>query len=634
MTKFPFSTYILIGINLSIFGWLAWQQQSLMFDRAMDSLAILQVGANFNPFTLGGQPWRIITSMFLHYGIIHLAVNMYALYSLGTLLEPVMGTKRFLLLYFFCGIAAGLASLIFLVFIPSAGASGALFGLFGYQLGAEIIGNFHDRRRLANVFLNFVVFVVINWFIATQVNVDVAGHIGGLLAGLLLATLHFKFHVFIQEKFLALLLLLLLGSTLLLLPKDQVRYYRIFQRVLKTDDRINSFYAGIRSDGEVRDSLVVMLPVWDSISSSLDRLKKVPPQLAADTAILRDYIRLRRQGTFYRIKLIERQSYIYLDSLEILDASFSSLPPLKYVLNFKPKDPEPMLRDTTTSKNPLLYPAKVYYDNQWKETEDLMSAKFFRVGQKDSLGRWQGSVIDHFKDGEVQMKGKYQKDMKDGVFIYYSDRRTYESAGRYEKEQAVGKWENFHWNGALRSEIFYGDETFTASVFDSLGNQQVVNGNGISKHWYSSGQVAEEGEYKNGKREGLWYGFHPDGKPYYKEQYRNNRLIHGVSEGLDGRRYVYDYLSEVPFPVLGMPAFKRYVDQNKRIPFPSRHGKVKVVFSVGIDGSTSNYVIIQSLSVDCDKEAIRLLKDGPKWRPALLHGQEKIPTQGYVEIEF
>ncbi|HXR80565.1 MAG TPA: energy transducer TonB, partial [Saprospiraceae bacterium] len=333
-------------------------------------------------------------------------------------------------------------------------------------------------------------------------------------------------------------------------------------------------------------------------------------------------------------RLIERQSYIYLDSLEILDILFSSLPPLKYVLNFKAKEPQPVPHDTASAKGPLLYPSKVYYDGHWKETDDLTSAKFFRVGQKDSLGRWQGSVVDHFKDGEIQMKGKYQKDMKDGVFIYYSNRRTYESAGRYEKEQAVGKWENFHWNGALRSEIFYGDETFTASVFDSLGNRQVVNGNGTSKHWYSSGQVAEEGEYKNGKREGLWYGFHPDGKPYYKEQYRNNRLIHGVSEGQDGRRYVYDYLSEVPFPVIGMPAFKKYVDQHKRMPFRSRHGKVKIVFSVGIDGSTSNYVIIQSISGDCDNEAIRLLKDGPKWRPALLHGQEKIPTQGYVEIEF
>ena len=96
------------------------------------------------------------------------------------------------------------------------------------------------------------------------------------------------------------------------------------------------------SDGEIKDSLAAILPIWDSISSSLAQLKKVPPQSAADTAILKDYVHLRRQGTFYRIRLIERQSYIYLDSLEILDSSFSSLPPLKYVPNFKAKDPQPV----------------------------------------------------------------------------------------------------------------------------------------------------------------------------------------------------------------------------------------------------------------------------------------------------
>ena len=135
--------------------------------------------------------------------------------------------------------------------------------------------------------------------------------------------------------------------------------------------------------------------------------------------------------------------------------------------------------------------------------DDLTSPKFFRVGQKDSLGRWQGPVKDYFKDGQIQMKGKYEKNLKDGVFIYYSNRRTYQSAGRYDKEYAVGKWENFHWNGALQSEVFYGDETFTANVFDSLGNQQVKNGNGIARNWHPSGDIAEEGEYKNGKKEGL-----------------------------------------------------------------------------------------------------------------------------------
>ena len=58
------------------------------------------------------------------------------------------------------------------------------------------------------------------------------------------------------------------------------------------------------------------------------------------------------------------------------------------------------------------------------------------------------------------------------------------------------------------------------------------------------------------------------------------------------------------------------------------------MFNVGIDGTTWNYVVIQSVSPECDEEAIRLVREGPKWRPGLLHGQEEMPSQGYVEIEF
>jgi rhomboid protease GluP len=634
MSKTPIATYILIGINVLVFAWLAFQQQSLMMNNTADVLAILNAGANHNPFTLGGQPWRMITSMFLHFGIVHLLVNMYALYVLGTGLEPALGTTRYLLVYFFCGIAAGLASLIFNIFTPSAGASGALFGLFGYRLGAEIVGNFHDRKLLLNIFLNFVVFVVINAAIAAGVNVDIPGHIGGFLAGLLLATFHFRLRWLIQKKFLA-LLLVLLASTLFVLPKDQLHYYRIFQRILKLEDHTDNLYSDVSTNGALKDSLVANLPVWDSISASLDAINKVPFELSADTAILRDYIQLRRQETYYRVKQIERESYVYYDSLEIVNAKFRSLPELKYVLNYKIIETQEELKDTIAANNSLLEQAKVYYDKNWKEIDDIESAEFYRIGHKDSLGRWQGTVVDYFNDGQIQMKGKYERDMKNGVFIYYSNRRTYESAGRYDKEMAVGKWENFHWNGALRSEVFYGDDTFTANVYDSLGNPQVINGNGKSKHWYGNGQLAEEGEYRNGKKEGIWYGFHPDGKPYFKEQYRDNRLIHGVSMGKDGRRYVYDHLSEYPLPVNGMPAFQKYVEQNKKRPFRLlNHGKVKVVFTVGEDGSTWNYVILQSLSPECDKEAIRLVEEGPAWRPALLHGQEKLPAQGYVEIEF
>src|SRR3989337_28653 len=230
------STYLLIGINVIVFAWLAFQQQSLMMNRSGDVLAILEAGANLNPYTLGGEPWRIITSMFLHFGIVHLLVNMYGLYVLGTILEPALGTTRFLLVYFFCGIAAGIASLIFNLYVPSAGASGAIFGLFGYRLGSEFIGSFHDRQKLLNVLINFVIFVAINGYISTQVNVDMAGHIGGCLAGLLLAIFHFKLGWLKQKKHLA-VFGVLLASTVLVLPKDQLRYYRIFQRVLRVEDQ-------------------------------------------------------------------------------------------------------------------------------------------------------------------------------------------------------------------------------------------------------------------------------------------------------------------------------------------------------------------------------------------------------------
>ena len=628
------STYFLIGINVIVFAWLAFQQQSLMMNTSGDVLAILEAGANLNPYTLGGEPWRIITSMFLHFGIVHLLVNMYGLYVLGIILEPALGTIRFLLVYFFCGIAAGIASLIFNLYVPSAGASGAIFGLFGYRLGAEFIGSFHDRQKLLNVLINFVIFVAINGYISTQVNVDMAGHIGGCLAGLLLAIFHFKLGWLKQKKHLA-VFGVLLASTVLVLPKDQLRYYRIFQRVLRVEDHTNELYKKIETNGVLKDSLLTVLPEWDSIESSLNALPRVPFQLEADTAILRDYMQLRRQETYYRIKQIERESYVYYDSLEIINEKFGSLPKLHYVLNYKIIDTQQELEDTVASSSSLFEPAKVFYDAHWKETGDTFSAKYYRVGKKDSLGRWQGAVVDYYKDGNIQMKGKYLDDMKHGVFIYYSDHNTYESAGRYEKEMAIGKWENFHWNGKLRSEVFYGDQTFTGNVFDSLGNPQVINGNGKSKFWYPSGQVAEEGDYKNGRKEGFWYGFHPDGKPYYKEQYRDNRLVHGVSEGKDGRRYVYDHLSEFPLPVNGMPAFNKYVERNMHRSFSKPvNGKVNVVFTVGIDGSTWNYVVIKSISAESDREAIRLIKEGPAWRPALLHGQEKVPSQGYVEISF
>jgi len=637
MSKNSVATFVLLGINLIVFAWLAIQQQSLLMKSSLNVLAILHAGANLNPFTLGGEPWRIITSMFLHFGVIHLVVNMFALYSLGKMLEPGLGTTRFLMLYFFCGIAAGISSLIFNLYTISAGASGALFGLYGYLLGAELIGNFQDREKLSYVVINFIIFVVISAFFTTLFQVDLSGHIGGCMAGLVLSVLHHKFPSLIVNRNLA-IALILLSLSMLALPKDQLYYYRIFQRVLKAEKYTNQLYRNNLNDSQLKDSLAAILPEWDSIHSSLHALPRVPSQLVGDTATLSDYVKLRKQEASYRIGLIARESYVYLDSLEIVGLKFDSLPPFEHSLNFSMPDGNVKENEPDTTDRPIqaLETKRIFYDAAWKEIEDPSASVYYRIGTVDSLGRWQGQVRDYYRNGDIQMKGKYLNGMKDGIFLYYSDRRTYSSAGRYAKEDAVGKWENYHWNGALNSEVYYNEGAFTGSVWDSLGGVQVTNGNGKVITWHSNGHVAEEGNYQDGKREGDWFGFHDDGKPYYHEFYRDNRLVRGASEDKDGKRYVYDQLSLYPFPVMGMTDYKKYLDKNMRKPDPSKFetGMVKVIFNVGVDGAVWDFVIIQSLTIAHDREAIRLIKDGPAWRPGLLHGHVKLPSQGYVEVAF
>nr|WP_054752968.1 rhomboid family intramembrane serine protease [Piscibacillus salipiscarius] len=90
-------------------------------------------GLKFNPFIAQGEYWRIITSMFLHIGLIHLLMNMIALYYLGEVTEKIYGTKRFLVIYFIAGIFGSIASFATNDSV-SAGASGAIFGLFGALL--------------------------------------------------------------------------------------------------------------------------------------------------------------------------------------------------------------------------------------------------------------------------------------------------------------------------------------------------------------------------------------------------------------------------------------------------------------------------------------------------------------------
>ncbi len=93
-------------------------------------------GANWGPLTLDGQPWRALTSNYVHIGIVHILLNMWCLWDLGRLAERIFGGLTLFLIYTLCGLAGSIASLWMHPMVFGAGASGAIFGLAGALIAA------------------------------------------------------------------------------------------------------------------------------------------------------------------------------------------------------------------------------------------------------------------------------------------------------------------------------------------------------------------------------------------------------------------------------------------------------------------------------------------------------------------
>src|SRR6202011_2677222 len=92
---------------------------------------LIKWGADYGPRTTAGEWWRLGSSMFLHLGIIHIAFNMVVLWDIGRFTERLLGNAGFLIVYVLSGLFGSLASVLINPHIPSAGASGAVFGLYG-----------------------------------------------------------------------------------------------------------------------------------------------------------------------------------------------------------------------------------------------------------------------------------------------------------------------------------------------------------------------------------------------------------------------------------------------------------------------------------------------------------------------
>jgi membrane associated rhomboid family serine protease len=145
-------------------------------------------GADYGVLTLGGQWWRALTNMFVHFGIIHIGFNMWCLWSLGRTLEFFMGRKAFAVAYVLSGLAASLVSLAWNPWQVSAGASGAIFGVAGAFVAYLALKKTPiDRALMLRQLRSLAFFIGYNLFWgAAHGGIDNSAHVGGLLAGLIL----------------------------------------------------------------------------------------------------------------------------------------------------------------------------------------------------------------------------------------------------------------------------------------------------------------------------------------------------------------------------------------------------------------------------------------------------------------
>lgn len=180
---------LLIGINVLYFVYLEFVGST------DNTVFMIQHGAMYEPLVVGNKEYyRLLTSMFMHFGIEHIANNMLILFILGDYMERALGHIKYLIFYLICGLGANAVSLVFNLnqgeAVVSAGASGAIFGVVGGLLYAVLInhGKLEDlsSRQMA------VIILLSLYFGFTSTGVDNTAHVAGLLIGIVMAVLLYR----------------------------------------------------------------------------------------------------------------------------------------------------------------------------------------------------------------------------------------------------------------------------------------------------------------------------------------------------------------------------------------------------------------------------------------------------------
>jgi rhomboid protease GluP len=178
-------TNVLLAINVIVFLAMLFEGGSIT-NPSNDIL--MRFGGSWGPSSLGAQPWRLLTSVFVHAGIIHIGFNMWCLWDLGGLAERIFDRWVYFLVYLCCGVAGSLAASLFSYGGVTVGASGAIFGIAGALISALYLGKLPvSKRAIESTVKSLVFFAGYNLLFGAIVpQISNSAHLGGFITGLAL----------------------------------------------------------------------------------------------------------------------------------------------------------------------------------------------------------------------------------------------------------------------------------------------------------------------------------------------------------------------------------------------------------------------------------------------------------------
>jgi rhomboid protease GluP len=271
-------------------------------------------GADYGPRTVSGEWWRLLTCVFVHVGIIHLALNMWVLADGGPLVERLLGHAGFAVLYLVSGLGASIASVWWNPLGISAGASGAIFGIYGALISSMLLR--HDSiplealTRLRNSGITFLAYNLVFGLIVPRI--DMGAHVGGLVTGFLCgAVLSHRLtpeaasRRLVRSMAVGTGAALVLGAAAWALPRDLPDIPAIIDGMAKAEQQaIDTYNAAVRRQekGELTDAElgeIIQRDVVPPLRAECERLaglKAAPPKSRELLAVCLEYMKTRAES--------------------------------------------------------------------------------------------------------------------------------------------------------------------------------------------------------------------------------------------------------------------------------------------------------------------------------------------------